>query len=69
VVALYAQGATIEDPVGTPPIQGREAIAASYGKVVPLGLKMKMVAPVRSSHGNSAAMAFEIEAPPGGTVT
>ena len=35
---------------------------------MPLGLKMKMVAPVRSSHGNSAAMAFEIEAPgPGGT--
>lgn len=70
VVALYAQDATIEDPVGTPPIQGREAIAAFYGKVVPLGLKLKVVAPVRGSHGSSAAMAFEVEAPgAGGTRT
>jgi steroid delta-isomerase len=67
VVALYAEDATIEDPVGSPPIQGRAAIAAFYGKVVPLGLKLRMVAPVRGSHGNAAAMAFEVEAPaPGG---
>lgn len=67
VVALYADHATIEDPVGAPPIQGREAIADFYGKVVPWGLKLKLVAPVRGSHGNAAAMAFEVDAPaPGG---
>lgn len=63
VVALYADHATIEDPVGAPPIQGREAIAAFYGKVVPWGLKLKLVAPIRASHGNAAAMAFEVDAP------
>jgi len=67
VVQLYADDATIEDPVGSPPIRGRAAIADFYGKVVPMGLKLRMVAPVRGSHGNSAAMAFEVEAPaPGG---
>lgn len=63
VVALYADHATIEDPVGAPPIQGREAITAFYGKVVPWGLKLRLVAPVRGSHGNAAAMAFEVDAP------
>jgi steroid delta-isomerase len=66
VVALYADGATIEDPVGSPAIQGREAIAAFYAKVVPLGLKLRMVAPARGSHGNAAAMAFEVDAPAAG---
>lgn len=67
VVALFADDATIEDPVGSPPIRGREAIAAFYGKVVPLGLTLRMVAPARGSHGNAAAMAFEVESPaPGG---
>lgn len=63
VVALYADNATIEDPVGTTPIGGREAIAAFYAKAVPLGLRLTLSAPVRGSHGNAAAMAFEVDAP------
>jgi steroid delta-isomerase len=63
VVALYADDATLEDPVGAEPLRGRAAIAEFYGRVVPYGLKVRMVAPVRGSHGHSAAMAFEVEAP------
>lgn len=63
VVALYAEDAALEDPVGTPPIVGHAAIAAFYAKVVPLGLKLRLVAPIRGSRGNAAAMAFEVDAP------
>ena len=63
VVALYADDATIEDPVGTEPIQGRAAITAFYARVVPIGLTLRLVAPIRGSHGNAAAMAFEVDAP------
>jgi len=63
VVTLYADDATLEDPVGTAPIHGREAIAAFYGKVVPIGLTPRLAAPIRGSHGNAAAMAFEVDVP------
>ena len=63
VVALYADDATVEDPVGTPPIAGRAAIAAFYAKVVPMGITLRLAAPIRGSHGNAAAMAFEVDAP------
>ncbi|WP_077035813.1 nuclear transport factor 2 family protein [Pelomonas sp. KK5] len=63
VVDLYAEDATLEDPVGGPVLQGRAAIEAFYGRVVPLGLEVRMVAEPRGSHGNAAAMAFEVVAP------
>lgn len=63
VVALYADDATIEDPVGGPTVQGRAAIEAFYGQVVPMRLTLRLAAPVRGSHGNAAAMAFEVDAP------
>jgi steroid delta-isomerase len=58
VVALYADDATVEDPVGSPPRQGKEAIRAFYRETVATGAKLTLDAPIRSSHGNSAAMAF-----------
>lgn len=58
VAALYAADATIEDPVGSPPKRGREAITAFYAHSIGTGAKLALDAPIRGSHGNAAAMAF-----------
>lgn len=62
VVALFAEDARIEDPVGsTQIIEGREAIRAFYQQSISMDLKLRLAAPIRGSHGNEAAMAFEVE--------
>lgn len=61
IVALYADDATIEDPVGSPVMQGRAAIETFYTAAIATGAKLKLAAPIRGSHGNSAAMAFDVE--------
>jgi steroid Delta-isomerase len=61
IVALYADDATVEDPVGTPVKAGRKAIAEFYAYAIKSGAKLKLAAPIRGSHGNSAAMAFDVE--------
>jgi len=58
VVALYAEDATVEDPVGSPPKRGKAEIQAFYSHSIATGAKLSLDAPVRGSHGNSAAMAF-----------
>lgn len=58
---LFADDATVEDPVGKPLISGREAIAAFYRNSVATGARLKLAAPIRASHGNAAAMAFDVE--------
>jgi len=61
VVALYADDATVEDPVGKEVMQGKEKIAAFYRMSIATGARLKLAAPIRASHGNSAAMAFDVE--------
>lgn len=61
IAALYADDASVEDPVGSPVKQGREAIAAFYKMAVSTGAKLKLAAPIRGSHGNAAAMAFDVQ--------
>ena len=61
IVALYADDATVEDPVGTPLKSGKKAITEFYQMAVQTGAKLKLAAPIRGSHGNSAAMAFDVE--------
>lgn len=61
IVALYADDATVEDPVGSPLKSGRKAIADFYAYAIKSGAKLKLAAPIRGSHGNSAAMAFDVE--------
>lgn len=61
IVALYSEDATVEDPVGTPVMRGREAIEKFYNMGIATGAKLKLAAPIRGSHGNSAAMAFDVE--------
>ncbi len=61
IVALYAEDATVEDPVGSPVKSGRQSIAEFYAFAIKSGAKLKLAAPIRGSHGNSAAMAFDVE--------
>ena len=37
IIALFADDATVEDPVGSPPSKGREAIRAFYTKSIGTG--------------------------------
>lgn len=61
IAGLYADDATVEDPVGSPLKEGKDAIAAFYKMAVSTGAKLKLAAPIRGSHGNAAAMAFEVQ--------
>lgn len=47
VAELYAPGATVEDPVGTPTHQGREAIREFYKQSMATGAKLTLEGPVR----------------------
>lgn len=60
IMDLYADDATVEDPYGTPARQGKAAIEEFYRGSVALKPRAKLVAPIRTSHGDSAAMAFEV---------
>ena len=57
IVDLYADDATVTDPVGTPPKEGKEAILAFYTMAVKNGAKLELVGPTRIA-GNSAAFPF-----------
>ena len=60
IVELYAEDATVEDPVGTEPLRGRAAIAELYDRAVAMGARIELVTPIRASHGLAAAMAFNV---------
>ena len=61
VVGLYADDATVEDPVGTPAKSGKAAIRDFYKYAMTTGARLSLSAPIRASHGNSAAMAFDVK--------
>jgi steroid Delta-isomerase len=61
VVGLYADTATVEDPVGTPVKSGKAAIRDFYKFAMTTGARLSLAAPIRASHGNSAAMAFDVK--------
>lgn len=58
VVALYADGATVEDPVGTDVRRTREEIAEFYGALD--GLEQSATLLHVRIAGNEAAFAFEL---------
>ena len=65
VTALFAPGAVIEDPIGSPPRTGA-AIAAWFADTVAYGTRISPVAPIRGSHGAEALLVFDVEfTPPG----
>src|SRR3546814_12728009 len=61
VAALYADDATVEDPVGSPLKTGKAEITTFYEFSMKTGAKLKLAAPIRGSPGNSEARAFDVE--------
>ncbi|POF42383.1 steroid delta-isomerase [Pseudomonas laurylsulfativorans] len=59
VVALYSDDATVEDPYGTPAKSGKVQIEAFYRASMAYGSVLRLSAPIRASHGDAAAMAFD----------
>lgn len=57
---LFAADATVEDPVGSPPHVGHDAIYGFYAKSMETGAKLFLEGPVRIA-GNSAAFAFSVK--------
>ena len=57
IMALFADGAVIEDPVGSP-LKSRAEFEAFIRQGVKFGARLKLAAPIRGSHGNHAAMVF-----------
>ncbi len=60
IADLYADNATVEDPVGSPLKNGKAEIAAFYQMAVATGARLELAAPIRASHGNASAMAFNV---------
>lgn len=56
---LFAANATVEDPVGTPPHVGHEAIHAFYARSMKTGARLKLEGPVRTAD-NTAAFPFSV---------
>lgn len=59
IIALYADDATVEDPVGTPAKNGIDEIRAFYEMAVKNGAKLKLQGQTRIA-GNSAAFSFGV---------
>ena len=59
IVALYAKGAEVEDPVGSTPKRGLEEIRAFYAVSTQLQLEVALEGQVRAV-GNEAAFAFSV---------
>jgi steroid Delta-isomerase len=59
VIALYADDATVEDPVGSDVVAGREAIFAFYTGAMKTGAKLRLEGPVRIC-GDYAAFPFSV---------
>ena len=57
IVALFADDATVEDPVGSEPRRGREAIRAFYANSLKLPLAVELTQEVRAV-ADEAAFAF-----------
>lgn len=60
LAGLYAEDGTVEDPAGTPPHVGREAVREFYSKVAPLQPKATRLGPVTIT-GNHVAWQFKLE--------
>lgn len=59
LLALYSDDATVEDPYGTQPKNGKAQIEAFYRQAMASGATLKLSAPIRGSSADAAAMAFD----------
>lgn len=62
---LYAETATVEDPVGTPLIAGRAAIHAFYRAAVARGIRLELSGEPHTA-GDSVAFPFHVHRQRGG---
>jgi steroid delta-isomerase len=60
VVALFAADAIVEDPIGTPPKVGQDAIREFYIASMQTGAKLRLEGPIRLAT-EYAAFAFRVE--------
>ncbi len=60
---LYAENATVEDPVGAVPHEGIEAIMAFYGSMKGMGVKLELTGNIRIA-GSCAAFPFQAKIGP-----
>ena len=58
--ALFADDATIEDPIGTPIKRGKDAIRQFYEAGMASGAKLVLQGPIRIG-GDYAAFAFQVQ--------
>lgn len=59
IVALFADDATVEDPVGSPLKQGHSAIGEFFKAGIDMGAKLALDGPVRCA-ADHAAFAFHV---------
>lgn len=60
---LFADSAVVEDPVGSAKIhRGRSEVQSFYQECLKHGTQLELKGPIRSSHGNAAALAIEVHA-------
>jgi steroid delta-isomerase len=59
VAALFAADATVEDPIGSPPHVGHDAILGFYTASMQTGARLELEGPVRIA-GDYAAFAFHV---------
>jgi len=59
VAALYAEDATVEDPIGAPLHHGREAVRAFYAESMKTGAQLELLGPIRIA-GDYAAFPFSV---------
>ncbi|WP_269618239.1 nuclear transport factor 2 family protein [Zhongshania sp. BJYM1] len=64
ITDLYADDATIEDPVGSDPLSGKAAIIRFYEVAFSSGISARLDGPVRFS-ANHAVFPFVVELNPG----
>lgn len=66
IAALFAEGATVEDPIGSPVRHGRAAIHEFYTESMQTGAKLTLNGPIRVG-ADHAAFAFSVNLHFGGS--
>lgn len=62
ILGLYAEDATVEDPVGQPPLQGLDAIERFYRQGLgAMKVSATRTGPVRATSNGCGAMAFRVD--------
>lgn len=59
IVSLYAEDATLEDPVGSTPVVGHDAIRAFYARAQDMFPRTQLMGPVRVA-GRECAFVFAV---------